>query len=198
MDSWKDKRMTGFRLSWRIENENPPLIANISKVGRSIETPHFGDTPDETTVAPSAKVYKVTLTPPQNLAQQTTNKSFVIDLDINKKPSDEVYAFTSFKLHKEKKSWTDADLHCKSEGGQLASIHTQWEQTLAEKAAEGEEFVWLGGSNIDGQWQWADNATLRFGKWREPEPGPESYGYVMMDSEGQWFNQMRWPYFLSM
>ena len=84
LDSWKDKRMTGFRLSWRIENENPPLIANISEVGRSIETPHFGDIPAETTVAPSDKLYKITLTPPQNLAQQMTNKSLVIELDINK------------------------------------------------------------------------------------------------------------------
>ena len=24
LESWKEKRMTGFRLSWRIENENPP------------------------------------------------------------------------------------------------------------------------------------------------------------------------------
>ena len=44
LNNWKDKRMTGFRLSWRIEN--PPLIANISEVGRNIKTPHFGDTHD--------------------------------------------------------------------------------------------------------------------------------------------------------
>ena len=45
LDSWKEKRMTGFKLSWRIENENPPrlLIATISKVGRSVQTPGLGD-----------------------------------------------------------------------------------------------------------------------------------------------------------
>ena len=43
LDNWKDKRMTGFRLSWRVENENPPLMANISELGRSIQTPFLGD-----------------------------------------------------------------------------------------------------------------------------------------------------------
>ena len=65
LDMWKDKRMTGFRLSWRIKNENPPLIANISEVGRSIETPHFGD--KETTEAQSEKLYKITLQTIYNL-----------------------------------------------------------------------------------------------------------------------------------
>ena len=67
LDSWKDKRMTGFRLSWRIEN--PPLMANISEVGRSIKTPQFGDILNDTTDAPSDKLYKMTLTPPPNLRQ---------------------------------------------------------------------------------------------------------------------------------
>ena len=186
LDSWKDKRMTGFRISWRIENENQRLIANISDVGRSIETPHFGDILAETTGAPSDKLYKVTLTPPKDIAQQMTNKRLVINLDINKKPSDEVYAFTSFKLYKDElKSWTDADLHCKREGGQLASIHSLWEQKMAEKAAEG-AVVWLGGRKIDGQWQWVDNATWSFENWMSGRP--KSMTYLLMVYKGEWFD----------
>ena len=41
LESWKDKRMTGFRLSWRIDN--PHLIAIVRQVGRSIQTPPFKD-----------------------------------------------------------------------------------------------------------------------------------------------------------
>ena len=41
----KDKRMTGFRLSWKIER--PTLNANISELGRSIETPGFGQQLDK-------------------------------------------------------------------------------------------------------------------------------------------------------
>ena len=186
LDSCKNKRMTGFRLSWRIENENPPLIANISDMGRSIETPFVGDIPAETTDSHSDKVYKVTLTPPQDIAQQMTNKSLVIELNINIKPSDEVFAFTSHKLYKEKKSWTDANLHCKREGGQLASNHSRWEQTLAKKAAEGEQYVWLGGKNIDGRWQWADNATWGFENWGIGYIA--SWDYLLMYG-GQWLDK---------
>ena len=182
LDSWKDKRMTGFRLSWRIEN--PPLIANISEVGRSIETPHFGDTLDETHSISLDKLYKVTLTPPKNLSHHMTNKNLVIELH-NKNPSDEVYAFTSDRLYKEIKKWTDADLCCKREGGQLASIHSQWEQTLAEKAAEGHS-VWLGGRKVDGQWQWADNATWSFENWKSDYP--KSRKNLKMDPTGEWFD----------
>ena len=67
--------------------------------------------------------------------QQMENGSLVIELDISLKSLDEVYAFTSYKLYREHKNWTDAELHCKSEGGQLASIHSPWEQKLAQKAA---------------------------------------------------------------
>ena len=92
------------------------------------------------------------------------NGGLVIELDINVKPTDEVYAFTNYKLYKEAKSWTDADQHCKSQGGQLASIHSQWEQTLGKKAARGNE-VFLGGKKLDHQWQWVDNTTWSFTNW---------------------------------
>ena len=51
----------------------------------------------------------------------------MIEVYVNLKPSDEVLAFTRYKLYKEAKTWTDADATCKSEGGQLASIHSHWQ-----------------------------------------------------------------------
>ena len=98
--------------------------------------------------------------------------------------SDEVYAFTSYKLFREKKSWTEAELHCESEGGQLASIHSLWEQTLAKKAAEGNE-VWLGGRKLTGSgWQWADKKALSFTNWKNGSPS--HYSYLMMHNDGRW------------
>ena len=175
--------MTGFRLTWRIDNG--PLIARISEVGRRIETPHFGDTFDEISDSSSDKVYKVTLTPPKDLSQQMTNRSLVIEVNIVKNPSDEVYAFTSYKLFKEWKTWTDAELHCENEGGRLASIHSWWEQTLAGKAAEGVSYVWLGGRKTEGQWQWVDNATWSFENWKSGYPRNQEY--LQMEN-GQWFD----------
>ena len=60
-DYWKDKRMTGFRFSWRVKNENPPLIASSSELGRSIQTPNLSDTVDQ--------VYKAILKPPTKLLE---------------------------------------------------------------------------------------------------------------------------------
>ena len=184
LDGWKNKRMTGFRLSWRIENKNPPLTAKISVVGRSVETPNFGDTFEEISEPSLDSLYKVTLAPPKDL--QMINDSLVIELNVNKKQSDEVHAFTSYMLYKEKKSWTDADIHCKNKGGQLASIHSKREQMMAEKAAEG-EFVWLGGRKIDGKWHWANNATWNFENWMRGYPGNDAE-YLQLFRGGQWID----------
>ena len=146
LDSWKDKRMTGMRLSWRIEN--PPLMASISEVGRSIQTPHLGKTFDEAFSDQSlGLVYKAILTPPKDLSQKMGSQRLVIELDTDMNGSDEIKAFTRYKLYKEAKSWSDARVHCEREGGRLASIHSHWEQTLAKVAAEG-IYVWLGGKKL--------------------------------------------------
>ena len=192
LDSWKNKRMTGLRLSWRIENKNPPLMASISEVGRSIQTPHFGDILDDASDASTDNLYKVTLMPPQDLSQQIRNKSLVIELDINRRVSYEMFAFTSYKLYKKRKTWTEAALHCESEGGQLASIHSQWEQMLAEKAAESlreeEEFAWLGGRRNLDQWQWHDNSSWSFTNWKSDDSEQERYVISLrMNEYGYWY-----------
>ena len=179
LDSWKEKRMTGFRLSWKINN--PPLIANISEVGRSIQTPGYKDS----ALAPLEGIYKAILIPPKDLSKELINQTLVIELDVNMKPSDEVYAFTSYKVYREYKSWTEAELHCKSESGQLASIHSNWEQTLAEKAIEKEtNHIWLGGRMLDGRWQWTDNTSWKFTNW--DSGSPQDIGYLMMTSDRKW------------
>ena len=43
LDAWGEKRMTGFKLSWKIENRTPPLEITTSKVGKSLTTPGFQD-----------------------------------------------------------------------------------------------------------------------------------------------------------
>ena len=45
LKSWKDNRMTGFKLSWNIENKDPPIHMEMStgEVGSSFTTPGFGE-----------------------------------------------------------------------------------------------------------------------------------------------------------
>ena len=160
-----------------------PWIADISEVGRSIKIPKLEDTSD----ASLYPEYKISLTPPVEVLQVVENGSLAIELDVDMKPEDEVYAFASFKLYwEEEKSWTEAELHCESEGGQLASIHSHWEQTLAKKA-DGGSNVWLGGRMLAGQWQWVDNVTWNFTNWENGYPGSKEY--LMMKSDGLWIDQ---------
>ena len=185
LDSLKNKRMTGFRLSWRIENPYPPLTANINEVGRSIKTPNHGDKLDKISDASNTYTYRAILTPSKDLLKQMKNRNLLIELDINMGPSDEVYAFTNYKLYREWKTWPQADAHCKSEGGQLASIHSRWEHTLALEAAQGEQ-VWLGGRiDAEGEWQWADNTTWSFTNW--PSGSSGNGEYLTMDTNGVWY-----------
>ena len=180
LDSWKDKRMTGFRLSWKIEKPTMIWTTSISEVGRSIQTP--GLVHKEMS---SGYLYKATLLLPKDFQQISTDRSFVVELDVDLGQSDECFAFTSYKLYRQKKTRIDAEAHCQSEGGQLASIHSQWEQTLAEKAAE-EEYVFLGGRKINANWTWPDNANWNFTHWAFGRPSSKSEEYLLMHPNGQW------------
>ena len=84
----------------------------------------------------------------------------MIELDIDMKETDELYAFTNYKLYQEYKTWTEAEAHCKKEGGHLASMHSKDQQALAEKAAQGGQQVWIGArKEKNAEWSWSDNST---------------------------------------
>ena len=92
-------------------------------------------------------------------------------------------------MYKERKTWTDAELHCRREGGRLAIIQSQWQQTLAEKASEGAKDrygmgTWLGGRIMDDRWQWADNTSLSFTNWKSGSPGGDEF--LVLTETGQW------------
>ena len=121
LESWKEKRMTGFRLSWRIENENPPdMTATISEVGRSLQTPGLVDS----LVDSVDHKYTAILTIPEDLQQKLGDKSLVIEVDVDMREEDEV----NYKLYREEKSWKLAYDHCKKDGSQLVSIHSEEEE----------------------------------------------------------------------
>ena len=168
LDSWEDKRMTGFKLSWKIENPTLIMVTSTREVGRSIQTPGLENILKIFTDVFGDHMFKSTLTIPEEVQQQMRKRKSSIELnfDIEKADGilDETYAFTSFKLYKQFMAWPEAKVHCEREGGQLASIHSQWEQTLAEQAAEGHH-VWVGGRKNGNKWTWADNATWSLDKW---------------------------------
>ena len=126
LDSWEEKRMTGFRLSWRIENPTVKWTTSISEIGTSLQTPRLGDAFVKPHDRSSDHAYKAILTKDFN-EEEIGNGTLVIELDVNMREGDKV-ALTSYKLYEEGKTWVDAETHCKREGGHLASIHSELEQ----------------------------------------------------------------------
>ena len=81
LNRWQDKKMTGFKLSWRIENS--PLIANISEVGRRIQTPGLGGIFDEgAAYSTSEQVFLAVLNLPNNVKEKMKSGTLEIDLDV--------------------------------------------------------------------------------------------------------------------
>ena len=184
LESWKEQRMTGFKLSWRIENENPPLIATISEVGRSLQTPGLGGS---SLVEPVDHKYKAVLTIPEDFPQKIGNGSLVIELDIDVREDDEVnYVTMNYKLQRAYKTWAQADAHCRSKGGELVSIHSEEDQETALKAAAGHP-VWLGGRRkpLEEQWGWSDDSTWDFTNWKNGR-GDTDDKYLVILASGEW------------
>ena len=190
LNSWKDKRMTGFRLTWRIENPTVTWASSISEVGRSIKTPGLGDILDDHVDGSSDHIYKAVLTIPDGFKEEMSKNTLVIELAAEMNKEDEV-ALISYKLYRMYKSWSDAEAHCKREGGQLASVHSDVEQALAEKSANGNWDVWLGGKRARGstEWTWSDNSTWGFANF-DSGNGDNDYNCLMMlPNGGGWFGE---------
>ena len=159
VDTWDEKEMTGLRLSWRIENPSKvELTADTNVIGDTIKTPGFDAISLEQT---SDYVFDARLLLPYDILQAIENATLVIELDVNKGPRDEaVYGFKGdyHQLYREKKTWKEARAHCNQRHGRLASIFTEEEQVSATIDANW-EYVWLGGSWRNGQWQWVQSGT---------------------------------------
>ena len=80
LNSWKYKRMTGVKFSWRIENPNLIMTTSMIGVGRSIQTPGLGDTLDG-----SDRIFNATVRIPYVQQDKVGSGRIVVQLDINKR-----------------------------------------------------------------------------------------------------------------
>ena len=183
LDSWKEKRMTGFRLNWRIENPTVRWTTSISEVGRSIQTAIPSETLVSAVDESSDKIYKAVLAIPEDFQNEIRNETLVIELDVDMGKEDRLVYSLTYKFYWEQNTWTGAEAHCKSEGGHLASIHSKGQQALAEKAADGNT-VWLGGRRVGSEgWSWSDNSTWGFTNWGSMIG---NYECSLMKTDGKW------------
>ena len=147
--------------------ENPSLSLNTSDVVRNIETPGFGNSFNKTYYE-IGHSYISFLLFPKDLAEQIGNGSLVIHVDVFTREEEgwqeEVQVYmsdavgeTKFKLYYDSKNWEEAEAHCLSEGGHLASIKTEKEYSELLSITDGKN-VWIGGKrqDKDGRLSWYD------------------------------------------
>ena len=168
LDSWVDRRMTGATLTWELEPA--PLATSVSKVGRSIKTPGFGETfyaalmksdLSYTTNLLFNKVSEVVGSGQKLVIKLEVDTIERHGLNLNEKVVVDYVKFGKRRLilFREKKMWVDAEAYCQDIGGNLASIKTELEQQEVMDVAE-EDVVWIGGNDraSEGTWEWTDGS----------------------------------------
>ncbi|XP_041103278.1 lactose-binding lectin l-2-like [Polyodon spathula] len=93
------------------------------------------------------------------------------------------------------KTWADAELHCLSLGGNLASVHSdddnQFIQDLIKSNEKKVSLTWLGGSDCfkEGSWVWTDGSKWDYSHWNKNEPnnqGVENCLHTNWGGSGGW------------
>ena len=129
------------------------------------QTPDFGGEYDEGFFK-ADREYQTVLQLPDDMAEQVGGGKLVIEIEVN--TMEEVsYREGELKLYTVKKNWTEAEAHCTSVGGHLASALSDEEQSVLETVAGGVETFWLGGTNINaaGTWSWSDGSLWGYQNW---------------------------------
>ena len=206
VDSWEATRMTGFRLSWKIEN--PPLEAITGEVGTDVKTPGLGDTFDRDFFLANHD-FLSSLQLAGDLGEKVSSGQLVIHLQVDAREEEGwqeevVYRQTprwgkeKYKLYKIWASWAEAEAHSQSEGGQLASVLTEEEQSEILAVADGST-AWTGGSDQqqEGVWQLSDGSAWGYHNWKEGygKKGT-SRNCATIERSGEWYDSgCQWTYF---
>ena len=174
VNSWQHKRMTGFQVTWRIDN--PRMEITTSGLGKTLQTPEFRETDIDESYYKTSRAYKATLLIPNSL--QVGSGSLVIMLDVDTREEegwleDVRYLTTAkwgpekYKLYTERKTWSDAEATCQEEGGQLASVLSAEEQDEVRAAMGGRKYIWIGATDTteEGVWRWTDGSLWGYDNW---------------------------------
>ena len=126
--------MTGVRFNWKIENPSIIWRANVSEIGRSIQTPQIGEVIEPEKIS-SDFIFKTLLEIPREFQEANDNKTLVLEMKSDMRQEDDVTWTLGYQLYwKQRKTFAQADNFCKSKGGHLASIHSEDQQALAIEA----------------------------------------------------------------
>nr|XP_055050355.1 C-type mannose receptor 2 isoform X2 [Misgurnus anguillicaudatus] len=92
-------------------------------------------------------------------------------------------------------SWSEARTSCHQQGADLLSITKVEEQIYINGLLTGySATLWMGLNDLDlnGGWQWADTAPLKYLNWEADMPSydeEENCGVISTDAQGRWHNR---------
>ncbi|KAM7393525.1 hypothetical protein PAMP_020389 [Pampus punctatissimus] len=86
-------------------------------------------------------------------------------------------------------SWYNAEEHCNTMGGHLASVTNPREYSFLQQITQtaGQSIAWLGGFNLQGQWLWIDREGFYYTNWYSPSSS-SSYPCIYLRSSSGWGN----------
>uniref|UniRef100_A0A7I5EBT5 C-type lectin domain-containing protein n=1 Tax=Haemonchus contortus TaxID=6289 RepID=A0A7I5EBT5_HAECO len=94
--------------------------------------------------------------------------------------------------------WDDAEAFCVEQGGHLASVHSEQENTFVanlartnKKLTDPDELTWIGLHAVGNEWKWTDNTKTDYINWapKQPDnPGKENCVELAQDpSDHGWY-----------
>ncbi|XP_018429430.1 PREDICTED: brevican core protein [Nanorana parkeri] len=114
------------------------------------------------------------------------------EINVEKCP-DEWDSFQGFcyRHFYDRKSWEEAETHCRDFGGHLVSVVTPEEQDFVNNQYKDYQWTGLNDRTIEGDFQWSDGNTVLFENWNQGQP--DSYFLSGEDcvvtgfhDDGQW------------
>ncbi|XP_075700046.1 brevican core protein isoform X2 [Rhinoderma darwinii] len=95
----------------------------------------------------------------------------VCDINVEKCLEDwDTFQGFCYKHFYDRKSWEEAETHCRAYGGHLVSIVTPEEQDFVNNRYKDYQWTGLNDRTIEGDFQWSDGNPLLFEKWNHGQP----------------------------
>ena len=135
--------MTGFKLSWKIENQHPPMEMSTQEMVTSLK---FGKGLSKD-FAKFDQNFNVSFLLPESLPDQIGNGSLVVKIQIERGKNwkqEFFYTEPAYVFPDRMKYWRHAETICKSLGGHLASIESFPDFLNVKNVAVDETFGWVG------------------------------------------------------
>ena len=121
------------------------------------------------------KDYDIALELPDDIKDHVGSGSLAIELEVDLREEEgwqERVQYTNidldlrYKLHKEEKTWPEAEAICQQEGGHLPSVASEEENEAVRRAAGDNRYIWLGAKQESGVMSWSDESLWgSYSKW---------------------------------